>query len=305
MWGRAARRTAVSARSAAAEIPPRVFHAGEPIARGDAGNRDGSARGLRHPAARPQQQRRGELLPHGAQFPRRAHDPSQPVPRLPLGHADPRPVRQREIPPRRRPRGDRRGAGDSLRHPPQEPVPAEPGGGEEQVARPPGGAAGDTRTLSPAPRKCAASSSVHPGIIPQPTTAGTPASRNTPSISRRSSAAIVPSPIVTAGIPHAAQESRTGFSYSADGTHRARHRVDPLEEAGQLQRFPDVRHRPSALRGEGLRQPLRVADVVVDEDQLADVVAAGEQDGGRASDEPRRAEEERSSLPHHTKAARE
>ena len=62
-----------------------------------------------------------------------------------------------------------------------------------------------------------ASSSVHPGIIPQPTTAGTPASRNTPSISRRSSAAIVPSPIVTAGIPSAAQDIRTAFSYSAEG----------------------------------------------------------------------------------------
>ena len=43
------------------------------------------------------------------------------------------------------------------------------------------------------------------------------APRNASSISRRSSAAIVPSPIVTAGIPHAAQENRTVFSYSAEG----------------------------------------------------------------------------------------
>ena len=76
------------------------------------------------------------------------------------------------------------------------------------------------------------------------------------------------------------------------GTHRAGHRVDPLKEAGQLHRLPDVRHRPSALRGEGLRQPFRVADVVVDEDQLADGVTAGEQDGGRAPGESRGAEEE-------------
>src|SRR5512135_611938 len=34
-----------------AQIPLRVFHAGEPVARGDAGDSDGSARGLLHPAA--------------------------------------------------------------------------------------------------------------------------------------------------------------------------------------------------------------------------------------------------------------
>ena len=69
----------------------------------------------------------------------------------------------------------------------------------------------------PRPGSAPASSSVHPGIIPHPTTAGTPASRNAPSISRRSSAAIVPSPIVAAAIPPAAHVSSTGFSYSAHG----------------------------------------------------------------------------------------
>ena len=270
---------------------PRVFHAGEPIARGDPGDRDGSAGGLRHPAARPQQQRRGELLPHGAQFSHRAHDPSQPVPRLPLRHADPRPVRQREIAPRRRPRGDRRGARDPLRQPPKERVPAEPGGGEEQVTR-------RRRRQGGVRGPVARRQEVRREQLRPPGHHSAPDHRRNARVAER---AVDLSPVFRrerplpdrgGGDPARRARKQDRLLVLRGWSHRAGHRVDPLEEAGKLQRLPDVRHRPSALRGEGLRQPLRVADVVVDEDQLADVVTAGEQDGGRAPDEPRRAEED-------------
>ena len=291
MWGRAARRTAVSARSAAPRFP-----------------RGSSTRANRSPAATPAT---ATGVPAGSGIQPRVHSssaaensfptgPSFPtvptilpsrVPAFPSRHADPRPVRHLEIVPRRRPRGDRRGARDPLRHPPQERVPAEPGGGEEQVAR---RRNGRFRMREPAARvqEVGREQLRPPGHHPAPDHRGDAGGAervvDLAPVFRRDR----PLPDRDGGDPARRAREQHRLLVLRARPDGAGHRVDPLEEAGQFQRLPDVRHRPSAFRGEGLRQPLRVADVVVDEDELADVVAAGEQDGGRAPGEPRGAEEE-------------
>jgi hypothetical protein len=82
-----------------------------------------------------------------------------------------------------------------------------------------------------------------------------------------------------------------GFFVLRARTNGAGHRIDAFKEARQLQGLAHVCHCPTALRGEGLREPLRVADDVVHQDEFPDLVAADQIDGGGAPRESRGAEE--------------